>query len=374
MDVLKANPGIFEVIAISGHNNIVRLAELARQWQPRWLVLTNKKNYMELLPLLDGFDGEVVCDAKALTELAAEPSISTVVAAVTGIAGLASSYAALAYGKKLLLANKEPLIAAGDLMLEAARKGGGRIIPVDSEHSGAWQCLGCPDIPGNTTPHIERLILTASGGPFRDWSAEDIASATVDQACKHPTWSMGRKISIDSASMMNKGLELIEASKLFSLPMDKLDVIVHRESIVHALAEYSDGSMLAQMSQTSMKVPLAKALGFPDMLSSDTSPLDLAALSQLHFEQPDLNRFPCLSLAMEALKAGGDMPLRLNAANEVAVSLFLEGHIRFGQIAELIDQVLQAADSCAEPEDIESVLARDNEIREWTRHYAGVLY
>lgn len=372
LEVLKANPGACELVAISGHNNIARLADLARQWQPRWLILTNVDKYADLVALLDGYDGELLCGHQSLVEVASEDSVDTVIAGVSGAVGLVSCYTTLAYGKKLLLANKEPLVAAGELMLEVAVKGGGSIIPVDSEHSGVWQCLGCPSLPLAQPPAIRRLILTASGGPFRDWQSDDIANATIEQACQHPTWSMGQKISVDSASMMNKGLELVEAHKLFYVPVDALQVVVHRQSVVHALVEYHDGSMLAQMSHTSMHIPLAKALAHPDFFSSGTDPLDLAALARIDFEEVDVRKFPCLALAIDAMKAGGDKPLRLNAANEEAVASFLAGGIRFGQIAHVIAEILDTRDAVV-LNNVETVVALDEEVRLQAQQYIGGL-
>ena len=372
LEVLKANPGAFELVAISGHNNISKLAGLAKQWQPRWLILTNDEKYSDLIALLDGYDGEVLCGKQSLEAMASEPNVDVVVAGVSGVVGLASCYRALACGKKLLLANKEPLVAAGELMLEAARKGGGCIVPVDSEHSGVWQCLGCPDLPLVQAPDIHRLIITASGGPFIDWHINDIANATIEQACQHPTWSMGQKISVDSASMMNKGLELIEAYKLFSVPIDALQVVVHRQSVVHAMVEYHDCSILAQMSHTSMQIPLAKALGHPGFLSSHTKHMNFSDLARIDFEELNVDKFPCLVLATDAMKEGGDKPLRLNAANEEAVASFLDGGIRFGQIAHVIESVLDTQDSVA-LNDLDSIVSLDVEVRTQAKQYIGEL-
>jgi 1-deoxy-D-xylulose-5-phosphate reductoisomerase len=268
----------------------------------------------------------------ALVEIAADPSCDTVVAAIVGAAGMASTLAAARAGKRLLLANKESVVLAGDLLMQAAREGGATLLPVDSEHNAIFQCLPADGRRGG----VRRLLLTASGGPFRGRRREDLAAVTPAQACAHPNWAMGPKISVDSASLMNKGLEVIEACHLFGLPARAIEVVVHPQSIIHSLVDYVDGSVLAQLGNPDMRTALAHGLAWPDRVDSGVAPLDLAALARFDFETPDLDAFPCLGLAYRALEAGGSAPAILNAANEIAVSAFLQGRLGFLGIPDLV--------------------------------------
>jgi len=278
---------------------------------------------------------------------------ASVMAAIVGAAGLASTLAAVRAGKRVLLANKEALVMAGPLVAAAARASGAQILPVDSEHNAVFQCMG---------RGLRKIILTASGGPFRSASADSLGSVTPEQACAHPNWVMGRKISVDSATMMNKGLEVIEARWLFDVAPERIEVLIHPQSIVHSLVEYQDGSMIAQLSNPDMRVPIAHALAWPERIDSGATPLDLAAVKSLSFDKPDLNRFPCLGLAYEALRAGGTAPAVLNAANEVAVEAFLERRLPFTGIAGVISSTLDTVSARA-ANDLQSILQSDGEAR-----------
>lgn len=312
---------------------------------------------------------EVVETPEALARLAADPGVDIVVAAIVGTAGLASTWAAIQAGKRVLLANKESLVAAGALMMRAAAASGATIIPIDSEHNAIFQCLPV-GVPPATA--VEKLILTASGGPFRTLPASKFAQITPEDACRHPNWAMGKKISVDSATMMNKGLEVIEAAWLFGMPSERIDVVVHPESIVHSLVQYVDGSVMAQMGHPDMRTPIAHALAWPDRMHSGVGSLDLCATSGLHFETPDLTRFPCLRLAYDALRLGGVAPLTVNAANEIAVAAFLAGHLPFMQIPVLIEQTLntvlaERSEVYNPPESIDAVLTLDSQVRKMAR-------
>jgi 1-deoxy-D-xylulose-5-phosphate reductoisomerase len=289
------------------------------------------------------------------------PEAPYVRAGIVGAAGLPSSLAAARAGKRLMIANKEPLVMAGPILIEAARAGGATLLPIDSEHNAIFQCWPAGARTGEAPKGVRRILLTASGGPFVDWSAEQIAAATPEQACKHPKWVMGRKISVDSATLMNKGLELIEARILFGLETAQVEVVVHRQSLVHSLVEYVDGSMLAQLGSPDMRTPIAYALGWPERLESGVQSLDLARAGLLQFEPPDTVRFPCLALARQASMAGGAAPAILNAANEVAVAAFLEGRLNFSGIPAVIEAVMNRAAGSAS--DLHSVLAADARAR-----------
>jgi 1-deoxy-D-xylulose-5-phosphate reductoisomerase len=302
------------------------------------------------------FNTDLLFGAGALETVARHPETDTVMAAIVGAAGLASTLAAVRAGKRVLIANKEALVMAGPLVMRAARESGARIVPVDSEHNAVFQCLGSSTAP-------RRIILTASGGPFRVAALESLDGVTPEQACAHPNWVMGRKISVDSATMMNKGLEVIEASSLFDLAPERIEVLIHPQSIVHSLVEYADGSVIAQLSNPDMRVPIANALAHPERVESGAQPLDLSLVKNLSFEKPDLARFPCLRLAYAALREGGTAPAVLNAANEVAVDAFLARRLRFTGIAGVIADTLQAV--AARPaDDLGAVMDADARARQ----------
>jgi 1-deoxy-D-xylulose-5-phosphate reductoisomerase len=304
----------------------------------------------------------VLAGPAALDFIAALPEAPYVMAGIVGAAGLASTLAAARAGQRLMLANKESLVMTGPLMIAAARAAGATLLPIDSEHNAIFQCMPAGSIPGEPPAGVRRILLTASGGPFFDWTEAAIEAATPDQACAHPNWVMGRKISVDSATLMNKGLELIEARLLFGLPAERIDVIVHRQSIIHSMVEYVDGSVLAQLGSPDMRTPIAHALAWPERLSSGVQFLDLVKTGRLDFRPPDLQRFPCLALALEAARAGGLAPASMNAANEVAVAAFLDGRLNFTGIARVIESVMRRSNP-APASGLDAVLAADAEAR-----------
>jgi 1-deoxy-D-xylulose-5-phosphate reductoisomerase len=341
LDVAARHPGRFAVVALAAARNHERLLEQCIRHRPRIAVLEDPRAAKALeAGLRDaGVATSVAVGSAALEALARGNDVDTVMAAIVGAAGLASTLAAASTGKRVLLANKESLVVAGQLLLDAATAGGAQLIPIDSEHNAIFQCL--PQAGAGRMTGVRRVLLTASGGPFLRSTGAQMAVATPEQACAHPRWQMGRKISVDSATLMNKGLELIEACALFGTEPRQVEVVVHPQSIVHSLVEYVDGSVLAQLGNPDMRTPIAHALGWPERIASGVESLDLVATARLDFEAPDVGRFPALALARKAAEAGGTAPATLNAANEVAVSAFLSGRIGFLGIAETIERVLQ---------------------------------
>ena len=356
LDLVERNPERFDVVALTAATNAEALADAARRTKAKFAVLADESRLGELQGLLEGTGCRVAAGDAALVE-AASGDAELVIAAIVGCAGLRPVMAAVDSGKIVALANKEALVTAGELMTRAAARTGSTILPIDSEHNAIFQCLA-----GSRADQVSRIILTASGGPFRTAPAELISSATPAQAVAHPNWSMGAKISVDSATMMNKGLELIEARYMFGLPSDRLDVLIHPQSVVHSLVEFVDGSVLAQLGTPDMRIPISYALAWPGRMETPTQRLDLAAVARLDFEAPDTERFPALRLAREALEAGGSAPVVLNAANEVAVAAFLAGGIRFPEIAELVERAL-ARSGFDRPESIDDVLEIDHATR-----------
>jgi 1-deoxy-D-xylulose-5-phosphate reductoisomerase len=342
LDVLARHPGRFEVTALAAATNDGRLLEQCLRHRPRVAVLQSPEAARRLDAALRvaGSSVEVRCGAEALAQCAAGADVDAVMAAIVGAAGLPSTLAAARAGKRVLLANKESLVLAGPLLIESARAGGATLIPIDSEHNAIFQCLPAGLETGRPACGVRRILLTASGGPFLRTPLERMAGVTPEEACAHPRWSMGRKISVDSATLMNKGLELIEACLLFGMEPDRIEVVVHPQSIVHSLVEYVDGSILAQLGNPDMRTPIAHALGWPERIASGVQSLDLAAAARLDFEAPDLARFPALRLARSVAEAGGTAPAVLNAANEVAVAGFLGGRLGFLGIPRLIEAVL----------------------------------
>ncbi|WP_425983996.1 1-deoxy-D-xylulose-5-phosphate reductoisomerase [Brevundimonas sp. TWP1-2-1b1] len=329
--------GVFEVEALTGGANIAKLAEQARRWRPKVAVTADPARLDALRDALAGTDIAVAAGDAAIVEAATRP-VDWIMAAIVGAAGLKSAWAAAATGATLALANKESLVCCGPALIERVKRAGGRLIPVDSEHSAIFQVF-----PADAPERVSRLILTASGGPFRQTPRDQMTGITPEQAVAHPNWSMGAKISVDSATMANKGLEMIEAAYLFDMPQDRIDVVVHPESIIHSLVEYVDGSTLAQMGPPDMRTPIACALAWPDRIAWPAPKLDLAALGRLTFEAPDLVRFPALDLARQALKAGGAAPAVFNAANEVAAFAFLDRKLAFLNIAAVVAETLERA-------------------------------
>src|SRR5271169_1826840 len=348
VDLLLRNPAVFEVESLTANRNPARLAEQARALRARFAAIADPVHYPALKEALAGTGIETACGAQAIVEAALRPA-DWVMAAIVGAAGLAPTWAAIQRGAIVALANKEALVCAGALVMQEVTRCHATLLPVDSEHNAIWQCF---DLARADT--IERIILTASGGPFRERNFEDMRGVTPQQAVAHPNWSMGAKISVDSATMMNKGLELIEAHHLFQLPPERVDIVVHAQSIVHGAVVYRDGSVLAQLGSPDMRTPIAYALAWPGRIDAPTKRLDLAAVGRLTFEAPDENRFPALRIAREALIRAGGAPTVLNAANETAVHAFLEGRIGFLEIAETVERALEAipADNLESLEDV----------------------
>jgi len=335
LDVVAAHRSRYQVFALSAHASADALLALCRTHRPRFAVLSGMAEDHALRARFGELNVELMFGRRALEAVATHPECDAVMAAIVGAAGLPSTLAAAHAGKRVLLANKEALVMAGALVIRAARESGAALVPVDSEHNAVFQCFS----DGNS---VRKIILTASGGPFRATPLEKLDAVTPEEACAHPNWVMGRKISVDSATMMNKGLEVIEARHLFELPAERIEVLIHPQSIVHSLVEYVDGSLIAQLSNPDMRVPIAYALAHPERIASGARPLDLAALKSLAFERLDPQRFPCLEFAYAALRAGGTAPAVLNAANEVAVEAFLSRRIRFTAIAAVIEDTLDA--------------------------------
>jgi len=356
LDLVERNPGRFAVSAVSAATNVEALADIARRTGAALAVIADEAHLNRLRELLAGTGCRAAAGESGLVEVAVGDA-DLVVAGIVGCAGLRPSMAAVETGKTVALANKEALVTAGDLMIRAAQKSGATILPVDSEHNAIFQCLA-----GNREQDVAKIILTASGGPFRTSTADLIARATPSQAVAHPNWSMGAKISVDSATLMNKGLELIEAHYLFGLPSERLDVVIHPQSVIHSMVEFVDGSVLAQLGSPDMRIPIAYALAWPERIATPAQRLDLAAIARLDFETPDLARFPSLRLAREALEAGGAAPIVLNAANEAAVAAFLAGRLAFPEIAATVEDALASSDFAA-PGSIDDVLAVDRATR-----------
>ncbi len=371
LDVAMRHPDRFSIYALSAHSRMQALAEQAVACGAKVVVVPDDAARARFTQAWSAFAGaampEVRVGAQALADTAADSGCNTVMAAIVGAAGLPSALAAARAGKRVLLANKEALVAAGSLFMQAVRDSGAELLPIDSEHNAIFQCLphgGCAGAPSVPAPGVRRLLLTASGGPFRTTPLAELAGMTPDQACAHPNWTMGRKISVDSATMLNKGLEVIEAHWLFAMPPERISVVVHPQSVVHSMVEYDDGSVLAQLGQPDMRTPIAYGLGFPDRVPAGVSPLDLARIGRLDFEEPDLLRFPCLALAWQALASGQAACIGLNAANEVAVDAFLRGALRFVDIASVVESVLQSGSSSAAlPGSLAEVLHLDAQAR-----------
>lgn len=375
LDVVARHPERFSVFALTGHSRIAELAAQCQRFRPRYAVVASAVLAEELasygLP-----ETEVLFGGEGLVTVAGHPQTDIVMAAIVGAAGLIPTLAAVQAGKRVLLANKEALVMAGGLFIAAVHASGATLLPIDSEHNAIFQCLPAGAGHTGSAPRVvqaeplgtgrafgvRRLLLSGSGGPFRTTPLNELATVTPDQACAHPNWQMGRKISVDSATMMNKGLELIEACWLFNVNEAQVDIVIHPESIVHSLVEYNDGSVLAQLGNPDMRTPIAHALGWPERIESGVAALDLVATGSLNFERPDLQRFPCLGLARAAAREMGDAPAALNAANEVAVEAFLSGWIGYNAIVEIVDGVMQGWDA-AEPVELAEVQVADQRAR-----------
>ena len=365
LDVVARHPDRYRLVAIGANRSAAKLADQILRFRPAYAALADSKAAAELTQLLGtkAPQTRILSGEGALTEIASLSETDAVMAAIVGAAGLPSTLAAARAGKRLLLANKESLVMAGPLLMDAVREGGATLLPIDSEHNAIFQCMPHNLQVGQAPAGVRRVLLTASGGPFRDWTREAIASATPEQAVAHPNWVMGRKISVDSATLMNKGLELIEACLLFGLPPQQVDVVVHPQSIIHSAVEYLDGSVLAQLGSPDMRTPIAHALAWPDRIASGVEFLDLIRTARLDFRAPDPDKFRCLALAQAAARAGGLAPAILNAANEVAVQAFLDRQLNFLDIATVIETVVTKCGGGVVGS-LEDVLAADSESRQ----------
>jgi len=360
LDLIRQHRSKYRVVALTANGNAAAVAQLAREFDAELAVVADEAAYTELKDALAGTGIEAAAGADALVE-AARRNADWTMASIVGCAGLPSTMAAIESGKTVALANKEALVSAGALMMAAVRRSGATLLPVDSEHNAIFQCLS-----GGKIDQVRKITLTASGGPFRSFSLEEMRCVTPAQAVAHPNWDMGAKISIDSASMMNKGLELIEAYHLFPVGLDKIDILVHPQSVIHSMVEYVDCSTLAQLGSPDMRIPIASALAWPERITTSCKPLDLATIGQLTFEQPDVERFPALRLARAAITEGGAKPAILNAANEVAVAAFLAGQITFLEIAALVEATL--TDYVPEaPANLEDLFSIDADARQYAR-------
>jgi 1-deoxy-D-xylulose-5-phosphate reductoisomerase len=383
LDVIARHPDRFRAFALTANRRVEALAELCAKLRPAWAGIADARLAPELERRLReaGVPTKVAAGEQGLVELASGAEVDAVVAAIVGAAGLRATLAAAGAGKKLLLANKEALVCAGPLFMEIVRRHGATLLPIDSEHNAVFQCLPpAPQAPGRpfasgalANKGIRRIVLTASGGPFRRRARAELQRVTPDEACAHPNWSMGRKISVDSATMMNKGLEVIEAHWLFGASPEQIEVLVHPQSVVHSMVEYADGSVIAQLGNPDMRTPIAQALAFPDRIDAGVAPLDLARIGQLAFEQPDLDRFPALRLAYQALRAGGSAPAVLNAANEVAVAAFLDRRLPFLRMTAVIEETLGST-AAAPLATLEDVLAVDAAARARAGQIVNRLY
>ena len=374
LDVVSRHPEKFRVFALAGHKQVEKLAAQCRTFRPEYAVVADAEHAVRLEALLkrDDTATQVLHGAQALVDVASADEVSGVMCAIVGAAGLPSALAAAQKGKTIYLANKETLVVSGALFMETARANGAAVLPIDSEHNAIFQVLP-RDYTGRLNEHgIRSIILTASGGPFLTADLGTFDNITPAQAVKHPNWSMGRKISIDSATMMNKGLELIEAHWLFNCPPDKLEVVIHPQSVIHSMVRYRDGSVLAQLGNPDMRTPIAYCLGLPERIDSGVGDLDFDALSALTFQKPDFDRFPCLKLAYEAMNAGGAAPCVLNAANEAAVAAFLDGQIKFTDIAKTVAHCL-AQDFSDDLGNIENLLAQDAVTRRQAQEFIAAL-
>ena len=374
LDVISRHPEKFRVFALAGHRQVDKLAAQCKQFRPEYAVVGDAGHAAELEKKLkqEGISTQVLYGSQALIDVASADEVSGVMCAIVGAAGLPSALAAAQKGKTIYLANKETLVVSGALFMETARQNGATVLPIDSEHNAIFQVLP-RDYTGRLNEHgINSIILTASGGPFLNTDLSTFDSITPEQAVKHPNWSMGRKISVDSASMMNKGLELIEAHWLFNCPPEKLEVVIHPQSVIHSMVRYRDGSVLAQLGNPDMRTPIAYCLGLPERIDSGVGELDFGALSALTFQKPDFDRFPCLKLAYQAMNAGGAAPCVLNAANEVAVAAFLDKRIKFTDIAKVVAHCL-AQDFSDGRHDIEGLLAQDAQTRRQAREFMAAL-
>ena len=347
LDVVARHPDQYKIVALSANGQVDRLLEQCEKYQPEYAVMANEKAAEELESKLKNknISAQVLSGIDGLETIASLPQVDIVMAAIVGAAGLKPTLAAARSGKRILLANKEALVMSGQIFMDEVKKNNAVLLPIDSEHNAIFQCLPENYEKGLAESGITKILLTGSGGPFRTKALSELTNITPDEACAHPNWSMGRKISVDSATMMNKGLEIIEACWLFNTNPDNIQVVIHPQSVIHSMVQYSDGSVLAQLGQPDMRTPIAHALAWPDRIESGVEKLDLFSIAKLEFEQPDYERFPCLRLAEESIRKGGTAPAILNAANEVAVASFLNNELRFIDIPYIVEQTLKNINS-----------------------------
>ncbi len=374
LDVVARHPGRFRVVALTGNSQFERLFDQCRRYIPELAVMADARAAAELRRMIReaGLPTEVDCGVAGLNRAVRLSHCDIVMAAIVGAAGLLPTLEAVRAGKRVLLANKEPLVMSGHILMQEAGRSGAELLPIDSEHNAIFQCMPAGYRTGTRIPGVRKILLTCSGGPFRTTPMEKLASVTPEQACAHPRWVMGRKISVDSATLMNKGLELIEACRLFGVTPDQVEIVIHPQSVIHSLVVYVDGSVLAQLGNPDMRTPIAHALAWPDRVDSGVKTLDLLEVARLDFERPDPQRFPCLRLAAEAARRGGTSPAILNAANEVAVSAFLDRTIGFTDIPRVIEHVLSHLPVNAETE-LDVILADDARARDAAHHYIALL-
>ncbi|MBH9346416.1 1-deoxy-D-xylulose-5-phosphate reductoisomerase [Pseudomonas aeruginosa] len=376
LDVVQRHPDRYAAFALTGFSRLAELEALCLRHRPGYAVVPEQAAAIawQGSRAAAGVRTRVLFGEQALCEVASAPEVDMVMAAIVGAAGLPSTLAAVEAGKRVLLANKEALVMSGALFMQAVKRSGAVLLPIDSEHNAIFQSLPRNYADGLERVGVRRILLTASGGPFRETPLEQLASVTPEQACAHPNWSMGRKISVDSASMMNKGLELIEACWLFDAQPSQVEVVIHPQSVIHSMVDYVDGSVIAQLGNPDMRTPISYAMAWPERIDSGVSPLDMFAVGRLDFQRPDEQRFPCLRLASQAAETGGSAPAMLNAANEVAVAAFLERHIRFSDIAVIIEDVLNR-EAVTAVESLDQVLAADRRARsvagQWLTRHAG---
>ncbi|GAB6047125.1 1-deoxy-D-xylulose-5-phosphate reductoisomerase [Methyloparacoccus murrellii] len=370
LDVAGRHPDRYRVVALTANHNIDRLFEQCQRFRPPYAVMIDEPPAAELRRRLRdaGIETEVLSGVRALEAVCVLPEVDSVMAAIVGAAGLLPTLAAARAGKTVLLANKEALVMSGPLFMSAVRESGADLLPIDSEHNAIFQCMPANYHAGRTAPEVRRILLTASGGPFLRKGLGELHDVTPAEAVAHPNWVMGRKISVDSATMMNKGLELIEACLLFNAPPELVQVVIHPQSVIHSMVDYVDGTVLAQMGNPDMRIPIAHAMAWPERFDSGAEPLDLFAVKRLDFEAPDFQRFPCLQRAYDAVRAGGTMPAILNAANELAVASFLDGGIRFTDIPDVISHCMMSV-PVGRADSIETVLEADRSARETAGAY-----
>lgn len=369
LDVVSRHSDKYKVIALTANTNIEDLYQQCVQHHPQYVVVVNEEKAEKFAQRISASPVshiKVLAGAAELVTVTTLEAVDSVMAAIVGAAGLLPSLAAAKAGKTVLLANKEALVMSGDLFMLAVADSGATLLPIDSEHNAIFQCMPAAYQAGHRAPEVRRILLTASGGPFRTLPIEQLPHVTPEQAVAHPNWDMGKKISVDSATMMNKGLELIEACLLFNVSPETVQVVIHPQSVIHSMVDYLDGSVLAQMGNPDMRIPIAHAMAYPDRFTSGAEPLDIFAVKQLDFEQPDLQRFPCLRLAYQAIAAAGIMPTILNAANEIAVEAFLQEQVKFTDIPLIIEQCMQQF-TAQKVTDLDAVLSFDNQARKVSR-------